>query len=259
MSATRIHPTAIIDPDASLGVDVDVGPWALVGPSVEVGDHCRIGPRVTLQQHVRLASGVRVGEGTLVGGDPQDTKYHGEETWVEVGDNTAIREYCTINRGTTATGRTVVGADCFLMTYVHVAHDCRLGDHVVIANGTQMAGHVTVQDHAIISGLNAIHQFVTIGEYSFVGGASRVNQDVPPFTKAVGSPIELYGLNTIGLQRAGVKAEVVTSLKRAYRIVFNSDLSLGRAIARAREEVPPLAEVERFLSFVESAGRGVPA
>ena len=122
-----------------------------------------------------------------------------------------------------------------------------------------MAGHVTVQDHAIISGLNGIHQFVTIGEYSFIGGGSRVNQDVPPFTKAVGSPIELYGLNTIGLQRAGVSAEVVTSLKRAYRIVFNSDLSLSRAIARAREEMPPLPEVERFLSFVESSGRGVPA
>ena len=124
---------------------------------------------------------------------------------------------------------------------------------------TRPAGHVTVQDHAIISGLNGIHQFVIIGEYSFIGGGSRVTQDVPPFTKAVGSPIELYGLNTIGLQRAGVGAEVVTSLKRAYRIVFNSDLSLGRAIARAREEVPLLPEVERFLSFVESSGRGVPA
>ena len=259
VTTTRIHPTAIIDPGAELGVDVEVGPWALVGPGVEVGDHCRLGPRVTLQQHVRLASGVRLGEGTLVGGDPQDTKYRGEETWVEIGADTLIREYCTINRGTTATGRTVVGANCFLMTYVHVAHDCVLGDHVVIANATQMAGHVTVQDHAIISGLNAIHQFVTIGEYSFIGGGSRVNQDVPPFTKAVGSPIELYGLNTIGLQRAGVAAEVVTSLKRAYRIVFNSDLSVGRAISRAREEVPPLPEVERFLSFVESSGRGVPA
>ena len=131
----------------------------LVGPGVEVGDDCHLGPRVTLQQQVRLAAGVRVGEGTLIGGDPQDTKYRGEETWVEVGAGTLIREYCTINRGTTATGRTVVGAHCFLMTYVHVAHDCSLGDHVVIANGTQMAGHVTVQDHAIISGLNAIHQF----------------------------------------------------------------------------------------------------
>jgi UDP-N-acetylglucosamine acyltransferase len=136
---------------------------------------------------------------------------------------------------------------------------CHLGDHVTIANGTQMAGHVTVQDHAVISGLNAIHQFVTIGAYSFVGGASRVNQDVPPFTKAVGSPIELYGLNAVLMQRLGFPAETMVALKRAYRIVFNSDLSLSRAVARAREEVPPLPEVERFLSFVSNAGRGVPA
>ncbi len=256
---TRIHPTAIVDPTARLGTEVEVGPFAIIGPSVEVGDRCRIGPRATLQQHVRLAAGVQVGEGSILGGDPQDVKYRGEETWVEVGEGTVIREYSTVNRGTTATGRTCVGAHCFLMTYVHLAHDCHVGDHVTIANGTQMAGHVTVHDHAIISGLNAIHQFVTIGAYSFVGGGSRVNQDVPPYTKAVGSPIELYGLNSVGLQRAGFSPEVTVALKRAYRIVFNSDLSLGRAIARAREEVPQLPEVERFLAFVASAGRGVPA
>ncbi len=256
--STRIHPTAIVDPAAELGLDVEIGPWVIVEAGVQVGDRCRIGPRVTLR-HVTLGEAVSVGEGTILGGDPQDTKFRGEQTRVEIGSGTVIREHSTVNRGTAHTGLTSVGKDCFLMTYVHVAHDCRLGDAVVIANGTQMAGHVTVQDHAIISGLNAIHQFVTIGEYSFVGGGSRVNQDVPPFTKAVGSPIELYGLNTVGLQRAGFTGEMTSALKRAYRIVFNSDLSMGKAIARAREEVPALPEVERFLSFVESAGRGVPA
>lgn len=255
---TRIHPTAIVDARAVLGVDVDIGPWVLVEEGVEVGDRCRIGPRVTLR-HVSVGEGVTIGEGTLLGGDPQDTKFRGEDTRVAIGSGTVIREYSTVNRGTAATGLTSVGRNCFLMTYVHVAHDCQVGDAVVIANATQMAGHVTVQDHAIISGLNAIHQFVTIGEYSFVGGGSRVNQDVPPFTKAVGSPIELYGLNAVGLQRAGFAPEVTSALKRAYRLVFNSDLSLGKAIARAREEVPRLPEVDRFLSFVESAGRGVPA
>ena len=259
MTATRVHPSALVDPGARLGADVEVGPWCIIGPNVEVGDGCRIGARSTLQQNVRLAEGVRVGEGVHLGGDPQDMKYRGEETWVEIGPHTIIREYSTVNRGTTATGYTRVGAHCFLMTYVHVAHDCHLGDHVTIANGTQMAGHVTVQDHAVISGLNAIHQFVTIGAYSFVGGASRVNQDVPPYTKAVGSPIELYGLNTVLLQRLGFSAEAMAALKRAYRIVFNSDLSVSRAIVRAREEVPPLPEVELFLSFVANAGRGVPA
>jgi UDP-N-acetylglucosamine acyltransferase len=255
---STVHPSAIIHPGAVLGAGVEIGPWALVGAQVTIGDGCRIGPRVTLE-HVTLGTNVRVGEGTLLGGDPQDTKFAGEPTRVEVGSDTVIREYSTVNRATMATGVTRVGRGCFLMTYVHIAHDCHVGDHVVIANGTQLAGHVTVQDHAIISGLNGIHQFVTIGEFSFIGGGSRVNQDVPPFTKAVGSPIELYGLNTIGLQRAGFSVESMAALKRAYRIVFNSDLSLGRATARAREEVPMLPEVERFLSFVESAGRGVPA
>jgi UDP-N-acetylglucosamine acyltransferase len=256
--STRIHPTAIVDAGAMLGMDVEIGPWVIIEAGVQVGDRCRIAPRATLR-HVTIGEAVSIGEGTILGGDPQDTKFRGEDTRVEIGSGTVIREYCTVNRGTAHTGLTSVGRDCFLMTYVHVAHDCRLGDSVVIANATQMAGHVTVQDHAIISGLNAIHQFVTIGEYSFVGGGSRVNQDVPPFTKAVGSPIELYGLNTVGLQRAGFPADVTSALKRAYRIVFNSDLSMGKAIARAREEVPTLPEVDRFLSFVETAGRGVPA
>jgi UDP-N-acetylglucosamine acyltransferase len=259
VTATRIHPTALIDPTARLGAGVEVGPWAIVGPHVEVGDGCRLGPRVTLQQHVRLGREVRLGEGVLLGGDPQDLKYKGEETWVEIGDHTIIRDYSTVNRGTTATGRTVVGARCFLMTYVHVAHDCIVGDHVTIANATQLAGHVTIQDHAVLSGLNGVHQFVTIGAYSFIGGGSRVNQDVPPFTKAVGSPIELYGLNSVLLQRLGFPADTVSALKRAYRIVFNSDLSLGRAVARAREEVPITPEVDAFLTFVANAARGVPA
>ena len=145
----------------------------------------------------------RVGQGSILGGDPQDLKYQGEETWVEIGEGTVIREYSTINRGTAAAGVTQVGRSCFIMSYVHLAHDCHIGDGVIIANGTQLAGHVTIHDRAILSGLVAVHQFVTIGTYAFVGGMSRVNQDIPPYVKAVGNPIELYGLNSIGLQRAG--------------------------------------------------------
>jgi UDP-N-acetylglucosamine acyltransferase len=254
-----IHPSALIDPSAELGVGVSVGPYAIVGPQVIVGDRCRIGPRATLQQNVRLADGVSVGDGSILGGDPQDQKYTGEETWVEVGENTIIREYSTINRGTTATFKTTVGARCFIMTYVHLAHDCHVGDDVVIANATQCAGHVTIHDRAILSGLNAVHQFVTIGTYSFVGGGSRVNQDIPPYVKAVGNPMELYGLNSIGLQRAGFSGETIAALKRAYRLFFNSDLNLSQAFERARTELPPLPEVERFVNFVESSERGVPA
>jgi UDP-N-acetylglucosamine acyltransferase len=256
---TVVHPTAILDPGAELGEGVEIGPWAIVGPRVCIGDRCRIGPRVRLQRNVRLAEDVSVGDGSIVGGDPQDLKYKGEETWVEVGAGTIIREYSTINRGTTQSYRTTVGARCFIMSYVHLAHDCHLGDEVVIANGTQLAGHVTIQDHAVLSGLNAVHQFVTIGAYAFVGGGSRVNQDIPPYVKAVGNPMELYGLNSIGLQRAGFSGETVAALKRAYRLFFNSELNLSQALERARTDLPPFPEVERFLAFVESSERGVPA
>ena len=254
-----IHPTALIDPSAELGRGVAIGPYSIIGPNVTVGDKCRLGPRVTLTRNVRLADGVTVGDGSILGGDPQDLKYAGEETWVEVGEDTIIREYSTINRGTTATFKTSVGARCFIMTYVHLAHDCQVGDDVVIANATQCAGHVTIHDRAVLSGLNAVHQFVTIGTYAFVGGGSRVNQDIPPYVKAVGNPMELYGLNSIGLQRAGFSGETVAALKRAYRLFFNSDLNLSQAMERARTELPPFAEVERFLAFVESSERGVPA
>lgn len=255
----RIHPSAIIDPAAELGEDVEIGPWAIIGPDVFVGDRCIIGPRAMLERNVRLAEGVKVGAGAILGGDPQDLKYRGEETWVEVGAGTVIREYTTINRATTHSFRTTVGAGCFLMTYVHIAHDCHVGDGVIIANSTQLAGHVTIHDHAILSGLNAIHQFVTIGSYAFVGGATRVSQDIPPYVKAVGNPMELYGLNTIGLQRAGFPPETIQALKRAYRLFFNSDLNLSQAVERARAELPMSPEVERLIEFVESSQRGVPA
>ena len=245
---TAIHPTAIVDPSAELGEGVEIGPWVLVGPGVTVGDRCRIGPRARLQRNVRLAAGVCVGDGSILGGDPQDLKFRGEETWVEVGEDTIIREYSTIN-----------GKGSFLMSYVHLAHDCHVGDDVTIANGTQCAGHVTIHDRAVLSGLNAIHQFVTIGTYAFVGGGSRVNQDIPPYVKAVGNPMELYGLNSIGLQRAGFSGETIAALKRAYRLFFNSDLNLSQALERARADLPPLPEVERFIDFVESSERGVPA
>jgi UDP-N-acetylglucosamine acyltransferase len=254
-----IHSTALIDPTAELGRGVAVGPYSIIGPNVVVADGCRLGPRVTLTRNVRLGERVSVGDGSILGGDPQDLKYAGEETWVEVGEDTIIREYTTINRGTTATFKTTVGARCFIMTYVHLAHDCQVGDDVVIANATQCAGHVTIHDRAVLSGLNAVHQFVTIGTYAFVGGGSRVNQDIPPYVKAVGNPMELYGLNSIGLQRAGFPGETVAALKRAYRLFFNSDLNLSQAMERARTELPPFAEVERFLAFVESSERGVPA
>jgi UDP-N-acetylglucosamine acyltransferase len=255
----HIHPTAIVHAGTVLGAEVEIGPYAIVGEGCTIGDGCVIAARATLERNVILGTNVKVGIGTVLGGDPQDLKFKGEHTTVEIGEGTTIREYTTINRGTTHSFKTSVGKHCFIMSYVHLAHDCHVGDDVTIANGTQCAGHVTIHDRAVLSGLNAIHQFVTIGTYAFVGGGSRVNQDIPPYVKAVGNPMELYGLNSIGLQRAGFSGETISALKRAYRLFFNSDLNLSQALERARADLPPLPEVERFLDFVESSERGVPA
>lgn len=252
-----IHRTALVDPTADLGPDVSVGPYCVIGPRVTVGERCTIAGHTVIERNTRVADSVRIGYGTVIGSDPQDLKYKGEETWVEIGSGTIIREYCTINRGSTATGKTTIGERCFIMTYVHIAHDCVIGNDVIIANSVQMAGHVTVHDRAIISGLVPIHQFVRIGTYAFVGGGSRVNQDVPPYTKAAGNPVHLYGLNSVGLQRAGFAPEVKLALKRAYRLVFNSDLTVSQGVARARVELPEVPEVETFLQFIEASQRGV--
>ena len=252
-----IHRTALIDPTAELGADVSVGPYCVIGPKVTVGERSAIAGHAVIERNTRVGDGVKIGYGTIIGNDPQDLKYKGEETWVEIGSGTIIREYCTVNRGSTATGKTTIGQRCFIMTYVHIAHDCVVGNDVIMANGVQMAGHVTVDDRAIISGLVPIHQFVRIGTYAFVGGASRVNQDVPPYTKAAGNPVHLYGLNSVGLQRAGFTPEVKLALKRAYRLVFNSDLTMSQGVARARVELPQVPEVESFLHFIEASQRGV--
>lgn len=254
----RIHPTAIVDPGAQLGQDVDVGPFVIIGPQVVVGDRCRLFPRATLERNVRLAADVTIGDGSILGGKPQDLKFAGEETWVEIGTGTTIREFVTINRGTNATGKTTVGEKSFLMSYVHLGHDCHVGSGVIIANGSNLAGHVTVQDRATLSGLTGVHQFVTIGTHAFVGGMTRVSQDIPPYVKAVGNPMELYGLNTIGLQRAGFPAECIAALKRAYRYFFNSDFNLSQAAEKTRADLPGVPEVEKFIAFIETSERGVP-
>jgi UDP-N-acetylglucosamine acyltransferase len=253
------HPTAVLDPACQLGVDVEVGAYAVVGPGVELGDGCRVGPHAVLERNVRLGSGVTVAAGAVIGGAPQDLKFRGEETWVEIGPRTIIREHSTVNRATAAAGCTRIGADCFLMSYVHVAHDCQIGDGVSIANATQLSGHVTVEERATLSGLIAIHQFVTIGTYAFVGGASRINQDIPPYVKAVGNPVELYGLNTVGLQRAGIPPETVTALKQAYRLLFNTNRARSQALVELAPVAARCAEVRRLIDFVSAARRGVPA
>jgi UDP-N-acetylglucosamine acyltransferase len=200
---------------------------------------------------------VKVGIGTVLGGDPQDLKFKGEVTTVEIGAHSTIREYSTINRGTAQSFKTTVGKQCFIMSYVHLAHDCHIGDGVILGNTVQLAGHVTIDDRAIVSGQSAVHQFVQIGRYSFTGGCSRVSKDVPPYVKANGNPIRLYGLNKVGLQRNGVAEDVQRELKRAYRLFFNSDLNLSQARERAEGELQRFPEVEEFLSFLDRSDRGL--
>ncbi len=257
MTVSRVHPTAIISPDAEIGSDVEIGAFAIVGEGCTIGDGCVIAPRATLERNVTLGRSVQVGIGSILGGAPQDLKYAGEETTVEVGDGTVIREYATINRGTAHSFKTTVGRNCLLMSYVHLGHDCQIGNGVILSNMVQLAGHVTIDDKAILSGLCAVHQFARIGRNAFIGGCSRVSKDIPPFLKAVGNPVKLYGLNTVGLQRNGMEEDTIRELKRAYRLFFRSDLNVTQAIERAQSELEPYPEVNELIRFVEASERGV--
>jgi UDP-N-acetylglucosamine acyltransferase len=254
---TKIHPSAFVDDSAQIGSDVTIGPGAIIGPRCVVGAGSVIGIRAVLEENVRLGEQVKIGVGSVLGGLPQDLKFKGEETWVEIGDRTTVREYSTINRGTSESFKTTVGTDCFLMSYVHLAHDCHVGNGVIISNGTQLAGHVKIDDRAIISGLCAVHQFGKIGRFAFIGGMSRVNKDVPPYVKAVGNPIKLYGLNSVGLQRNGFSPELVGELKRAYRLFFRSELNITQALEQARQELTMSPEVQAFVDFVDDSQRGI--
>jgi len=254
---TRIHPSAIVDPDAELGQGVEVGPWSILGPRVKIGDGTRIGPHVLVERDTTIGADCQLHQGAVLGTDPQDLKYRGEDTVLIVGDRTVIREYATLNRGTADLLQTMVGDDCLLMAYSHIAHDCQIGNNVVISNAVNMGGHVFIEDWAIVGGLTAIHQFVRIGAHAFVGGASRTAQDVPPYTKAAGSPFKLYGLNSVGLERRGFSTEVRQALKKVYRMVFQSSVPLSLGLEKAEAEAEDFPEVRHFLSFIRNSERGV--
>lgn len=254
---TRIHPSALVDPSAELGQGVEVGPWAIVGPGVRVGDGTELGARSLIERDTWVGEDCRIACGAVLGTDAQDLKYKGERTHLVVGDRTVIREYATLNRGTAAAGRTVVGSDCLIMAYAHVAHDCTLGNHVILANSVAMGGHVVMEDWVTVGGLSGIHQFCRLGAHSFVGGASRITQDVPPYCRVVGNPPRLLGLNSVGLDRRGLSPEVRTALKRTYRVLFQSRLKLSEGVARAEEEARGVPEVLHLLAFIRASERGI--
>lgn len=257
LTEVQIHPTALVDPAAELGEGVTVGPYSIIGPEAKIGAGTQVGPHVYIEGDTTVGAGCVLHKGAVLGTAPQDLKYRGEPTRLTVGDRTHVREYATLNRGTAASGLTSVGSECLLMSYVHVAHDCRIGDHVILSNAVNMAGHVAIEDWVIVGGMTPIHQFVRIGQHAFVGGQSRIAKDVPPYVKAAGIPLQLYGLNSVGLQRRGFPEEVRRELKRAYRLFFASAHNTTQALARAREELREIPEVENFLAFFERSERGV--
>lgn len=253
----KIHPTAIIDPGAELLEDVQVGPFTIIEADVRVGAGSVIGPHVLLASGARLGSKVTVFNGAVIATVPQDLKFKGEPSTVEIGDNTIVREFATLHRGTTATGRTVIGAECFLMAYSHVAHDCVVEDKVIMANSVNLAGHVHLEEHVTIGGVVPVHQFVRIGRHSFIAGGTRVPKDVPPYILAANEPLKFAGLNFVGLKRRGFSPETLAALKHAYLLIYNSDLNTSQAITRIREEMELTPEIKHIIDFIESSERGI--
>jgi UDP-N-acetylglucosamine acyltransferase len=253
----RIHPTAIVGPGAELGIGVAIGPYAIVEGGTVLGDRVRIGPHTHIAWGARLAEDVQVFTGAVVGSIPQDLKFGGEETTLEIGARTVIREFCDLNRGTKAHGRSEIGSDCLLMAYVHVAHDCIVGGHCILANLVQLGGHVELGEWVIIGGGTPVHQFCRIGAHAMIGGGFRVVQDVPPYMLAAGEPLRPHGLNSIGLRRRGFSAETLSTLKKAYRILYRSGLNTTQALERIREELPANPEVSHLLDFITASRRGL--
>jgi UDP-N-acetylglucosamine acyltransferase len=258
MSGPQVHPTACVAPGATLGDDVVVGAYAVIGPLVRIGPGTRVDPHVVIEGRTTLGARNQVFPFASIGTVPQDLKYQGEPSELRIGDDNRIREFCTLQPGTAGGGMvTRVGNGNLLMNYTHVAHDCALGDRNVVANGTQLGGHVTIESGVVVGALSGIHQFVRLGESAIIGAGSMVSQDVPPFCNATGDRATLHGLNHLGLQRRGLDTATVGALRRAYRTMFQSHLRVVEAAARIRAELAGVAEVERFVAFVEASQRGV--
>ncbi len=253
-----IHPTAIIDPKAELDSSVSVGPYTIIGENVTIGPGTTIGSHAMIDPFVHIGPDCQIYQFASIGAAPQAIKFQGEETYVRIGRGSIIREFVTINRGTAfGGGVTEVGEENFLMAYSHIAHDCRLGRQVIMANNATLAGHITIEDYVTVGGLVAIHQFVRIGTYAYVGGKSAVVKDIPPFVIASGDRATLHGLNTVGLKRRGMTDQTVSSLKKTYRIIFRIGLTLNEAIERVKAEVEQIPEVVQFIDFIQASQRGI--
>lgn len=254
----KIHPTAVVAPDAELADGVELGPGAIVGPQAVIGAGTVVGPYAQVGSYTTLGRENRLHQGAVVGSDPQDLKFHGEYSTLVVGDRNQFREFCTLNRGTAnGGGTTTVGSDNLFMTGSHVAHDCHIGNHVVMANVATLAGHIRVEDHVTIGGLTPVHQFVRLGVFAFIGGGGWINMDVPPYMLVGGRESKVLGLNSVGLERQGFGAEVRQQLKDAYRLLYRAQLNVSQALGRIEAELPPSPELQVLLDFLRASTRGI--
>jgi UDP-N-acetylglucosamine acyltransferase len=252
-----IHPSAIVHAKAGIGVNVGIGPYAIIEEDVVIGDGCEIGPYAMIASGTRLGKQCRVFNGASLGTIPQDLKFGEEKTILKIGDHTTIREFCTLNRGTKATGETVLGSHCLLMAYCHVAHDCRIGDYFIAANSVNLAGHVTIGNHVNSGGIAAVVQFRTVGDHGFIGAFSLIVKDVVPFAKVAAAPMRIVGVNKVGLERSGFDENRRRQISRAYKVLFRSGLTCQDAVARLAREFPGNPDVESIIAFARKSSYGL--
>ena len=252
-----IQPLAYVNPGAKIADTVVIEPFVTIHKNVEIGEGTWIGSNVTIMEGARIGKNCRIFPGAVISAIPQDLKYQGEETTTEIGDNTTIRECVTINKGTAAKNKTVVGSNCLLMAYSHIAHDTIVGDNVIIGNGSQIAGEVIIHDYAILSGLVAVHQFVNIGPHVMISGGSLVRKDVQPYTKAAREPLSYEGVNSIGLRRRGFTSEKIAEIQEIYRNLYLRGLNNAKALTKIETEMPATQERDEIISFIRASDRGV--
>ncbi len=252
-----IHETAIVSKKAKIGENVKIGHFTIIDDEVEIGNNCVIGPKVHLLNGTKIGNNNYIGEGTLIGNDPQDLKFKGEKTYVHIGDNNVIREYVTIHKSTAEGKATIIGNDNFIMTMAHIAHDCIIGNNIIIVNYAGLSGHIHVDDYAFISGLTAIHQNVRIGAHSMIGGGMRVTMDVAPYMMVADYPARIIGVNKVGLKRRGFTKEKIDIIEMIYKIVFKSGLQLKEALSKIEYDFPGTKEVKYFIDFVKNSRRGI--
>ncbi|HLD82992.1 MAG TPA: acyl-ACP--UDP-N-acetylglucosamine O-acyltransferase [Candidatus Omnitrophota bacterium] len=254
----QIHPTAIVSQKAKLADDIQVGPYTIIADNVVIGKGTQMHAYCLLEGNTSVGSGCEIFTGAVIGSRPQDLKYKGEKSFLEIGDNNIIREYSTFNPGTEEGSKTVVGNNNLFMAYAHIAHDCVVGNNCVIANNGTLAGHVTIEDNAVVGGLVAIHQFVRIGRLSIIGGCSKVVQDIPPYSTCDGHPARVYGLNIVGLRRSGISKDSIEQLNRAFKILFNTGLTAKHALEKVKQEMPSSCnEVSYLVDFIKNSQRGM--